>query len=67
MVVAVIFAGFPLCWRTSPLMPDIAGEIVGNVGHTGLHRCPFDANGANEEPHLRFLADEDMLEKRANL
>jgi len=47
-------------------MPDIAGEIVDDVGDADLHRCPFDANGAYEEPHLCFLTGEDMFDECAD-
>ena len=59
-------ASFWLCGHTSPLMPNEAREIVCDIGHANLHRCPLDADGSDEELHLRLLPGKDMLDEGAD-
>ena len=48
-------------------MPDIAGQIVGEIDHADLGASSCDADGADEQAHARFLMGEDMLDGSANL
>ena len=57
----------PSCGRSSPLMPDEAGEVVGKVGHANLGSGPRHSDRAHEQAHPRFLLREDMLDEGAYL
>ena len=48
------------CGRSSPLVPDEAGEVVGEVDHPDLGACACDADRAHEEAHAGFLLREDI-------
>lgn len=55
----------PLCGRSSPLVPDEAGKIVGKVGHADLRPGAGDADGAHEQAHPGFLLREDVFDEGA--
>lgn len=55
------------CRRSSPLVPNEAGEIVGKIGHADLRRGAGNADGADEEFHMRLLPREDMLDESTDL
>jgi len=57
----------PSCGRSSPLVPDEAGEVVGEVGHADLGPSAADADRAHEQAHARLLRREDMLDESADL
>lgn len=54
------------CGRSSPLMPDIAGEVVGQVGHADLRPGPSDSDRAHEQAHAGFLLRKDVLDESAD-
>lgn len=48
-------------------MEDQAVHVVGEVGERDLGLGAFDADGANEQPHLVLLPGEDMFDAGADL
>ena len=56
-----------LSCRCLPLVEDQALHIVGEVDEGDLGFGTFDADGSNEQPHVRFLLREDMLDEDAHL
>ena len=40
---------------------DEVADVVGEIGHADLHLGALDPDGADEEPHSRFLVGEYML------
>ena len=54
------------CGGAFAFMEDIAGHVVGDVGHADLLRGPFDTNGSNVELHLVLLPGEEMLDGRSD-
>ena len=67
MAVFVIAAAFsprsPSSGRSPPLLPDIAGEIVGEIGDADLGTGAGDTDGAHKQAHAGFLLREDVLDE----
>src|SRR5690606_41960752 len=53
--------------RNSPLVPDIAGEIVGKIGHADLGAGAGDTDRAHEQAHAGFLLREDVFDEGPDL
>ncbi len=51
----------------SPLVPDEAGKIVGEIDHSDPGAGPSDADGTHEQSHPGFLLREDVLDEGADL
>lgn len=47
-------------------MPEITLHVVDQIDHTDLGRGPVDADGSDEQLHVRLLAGEDMLNMDAH-
>jgi len=55
------------CGRSSPLVPDETGEVVGEIGHADLGPGPCDADRTHEQVHAGFLLRENMLDEGTDL
>ena len=66
-IAAAFSAARSSCRRSSPLVPNESGEIVGEVGHTDLGSGAGDADCADKQTHPGFLLCEDVLDEGADL
>ena len=44
------------------LVPDVSGDVVGEIGHADFHSRSGDADGSHEQAHPGFLVSEDVLD-----
>ena len=66
-VVVAVSAVFAVMRAQFALVPDEAGEIVGEIGHADLGPGPCDADHVHEQAHAGFLVGKDVLDEGADL
>ena len=54
-VIALYRGGPASCGSTGSFVEDLSEHVIGDIGHTDLHRRLADANRANKELHLAFF------------